>query len=258
MKQPSFLLILAGIMLLSNVSFGQYKYTYKKEQVSGNKATYQFTPEKNDYNSQNAASHAYQSQQLTQKERMRQRVALASNVTDPPIINDPIDVYEDNPALLKATLYVHFGDLNKQSGSFLSIDFMGNPYYDYHKADHIGITQVDYTNDSQCNPCVNSLWPNGINAIPLYVRADNHRTVTYQDFVSKWADAAHTHMDNAYWATLKGGSIELQGLCKNIHKVILVLQFDSGTKTIVWNTPQALNHTKDQTYYFNQDFMPTN
>lgn len=225
MKHLFFSVIVSAAVLLSAISYGQYKYSYKPKAVTSvvHKKTYSNT------NRVNATISADR---------------LSSLVTDPPIINDPIDIYAGNPVLLKASLFVHFGDVN---GSGLAqIELFGSPDYFYHGGDHIRINSIDYSN----------IRANLAREIPLYTNSDNHWTVTYQDFVDKWVDSAHTHRTFDDRARMQGGSISLYqaGLSGTINKLILVLKFASGTETIVWDKPKAFNVHGD--FKFDQNFDP--
>lgn len=229
MKQLFFSTLFTGAMLLSAISYGQHKYTYKPKAVNAV-----------------AAKKAYSN--TTRVNAASSGNLLSSPVTDPPIINDPIDVYAGNPVLLKASIVVHFGTINTSSANTSQIELLGSPDYFYHSADHIRINSLDYS----------TIHSNTAYHIPLYANTDNHWTVTYQDFVDKWVDSAHTQLSPHDRINWQGGMVTLYqtGMSGNINKLTLVLQFANGTKTIVWNNPKAFN-----TYVrfkFNQNFQPMN
>jgi hypothetical protein len=236
MKQLLFSACLSGAMLLSATSYGQHKFSYKPTSTSTVRS-------KNEYSNAtrvNAISSGRLSSPL---------------VTDPPIINDPIDIYTENPVLLKATVIIHFGNINISGTSGTAsrsphLYLNSSPYYLYHNADHVGISNIVY----------NSLFhSNTAYQIPMYANSDNHWTVTYNDFVTKWASTSHTHqLDFDYYKTQQGGSFLFYqlGMSGSINKLILVLQFASGTKTIVWNDPTTFN-TQVQ-FKFDQNFNPMN
>jgi hypothetical protein len=93
----------------------------------------------------------------------------------------------------------------------------------------------------------------------MYVNSDSHWTVTYNDFVTKWAGASHTqHLGFDYYKTQQGGSFLFYqlGISGSINKLIIVLQFASGTKTIVWDDPKTFS-TQIQ-FKFDQNFNPMN
>lgn len=235
MKQLFFSACLSGAMLVSVISYGQHTYIYKQKTASAvnAKRVYSNSTRVNAISSENRPSLL---------------------VTDPPIINDPIDIYAENPTLLKATLIIHFGNINISNTSGTAskdphLYLYASPYYLYHNANHIIISALVHSTFFHSNTAY---------AIPMYANSDNHWTVTYNDFVTKWADASHSHLDFNYYKSEQGGSFSLYqlGMSGSISKLILVLQFASGTKTIVWNDPKTFD-TQIQ-FKFDQNFNPMN
>ena len=235
MEKLFFLAIVSGAILLPTFSYGQQKYIYKPS----------------------AASSLVQKKVYLSKNQVNSAIP-ARVVNDPPIINDPIDIYAGNPVLLKASMTIHFGDINAPSTNSPLIRLLGSPDYFYHNADHILINTVTS----------NSISSNMAYTIPLFSNSDNHWTVTYDDFVTKYVDSAHSHLDYNYWKRFKGGGIGLK-LPGNgsfqVNKMILVLKFSNGTKTIVWDTPiksTSITNTfttfSNLDFKFNQDFEPMN
>lgn len=218
MKKLFFLAIVSGAILLPAFSYSQQKYIYKP-----------------------SAARVYKAQ-------VNSNIRPRLTVSDPPIINDPIDIYADNPALLNASITIHFGDITAPSTNTTRIQLFGNPDYTYHTADHIIINTLMY-----CNISSNMGY-----TIPLFSNSDNHWTVTYNDFLDKWVDGAHTHLDFNNRVNQQGGMIDIYqaGMSGSITKLTLVLKFASGTKTIVWNKPKSFNKFID--FKFDQNFNPMN
>lgn len=254
MKPLFFSTIVSGAMLLSVVSFGQYKYTPRvRQEKKENNRNYQIT------GSNPASNPKHTSDVSVPKDRNRNPIISSQQdhkqntaTKNSSIINDPIDIYAENPVLLKATLRIYFGNLNVPSG-FLAFDLFDDPYYDHHTASYY--IQINHAIDST------KFYPNTTYDIPVYTNSDNHWTVTYADFVTKWVDATHTHSDFNTWKTRHGGKVAIliptSTASGNINKLMLILQFAGGTKTIVWDTPITLSWP--YTYFsFDQNFNVMN
>lgn len=246
MKQLFFTAIVSGAVFLSTFSYAQHKYVYKPNAATSvaKERKYAHTPRVNS--------------------ALSSRLRPAA-VNDPPIINDPINIYASENSmdieLLDATLYVHFAASPTQTQNLISnidYEFTCSPDYFYHDAQHILVSDITTRNTSIA----------GVNEIQLYKKSFNHWSVTYNDFVIKYSDNVHSHRNYNYWERFQGGGIELKlpgNDSVQVNKMILVLKFSKGTKTIVWDTPKnstsATNAFTTFSYLkfkFNQNFEPMN
>jgi hypothetical protein len=259
MKKVFFFSLVSEALLLCSTAQGQYKYTKKSNAVSIEKKTYHYVSQENNSSENKGAALSLPGRKT--KALQKNSPTDGSGTTDPPIINDAIDIYvdnayDDNPILLQASVTIHFGNVN--AGGPVFVEFSGDPYYDFHDASHISINRFNYS----------SITSNAVCNIPLYINSDNHWTVTFQDFVTKWNDSMHTQLDHDSWERLQSGQIGLQLAGNNtfqINKMILVLKFTKGTKTIVWDTPKNSTSITNKIgtfgylyFKFNQNFEPMN
>lgn len=235
MKRRLLFSLLSGTLLLAGNAHGQYKFVRRSDTQPTGKKTFHYLSKENS-TKENRAASGQTVKFPGSKTRSPQRNSSegGSAPSNPPVINDPIDIYTENPALVKATLTVHFGAFNKSPG-VVGFSLYCDPYYDYHTSSYYIVV---------ANLQTSNIHADTVYQISLYDRSDNQRVVTYQDFVTKWGDAAHPDLARAYWANRKGGSVDIQptGTDGTISRLSLVLQFETGTKTIQWNTPRTFSN----------------
>jgi len=186
MKQSFFLAIAPAALLPPVLPQTPYKYIKRNSDASKDNKTYHFVLK--------AIAGAGDREQRAAPGSTGRGTGIPA-MASAKIIDDPIDVYAGDPALINATLTIHFGNFNKSPGQ-VNFSFYSGPYYDYHMSSYyILVSNLRYSN----------IHPESVYRIPLHEKAGTSRAVAYPDFVTKWGHAAHMPLNNSYRAGRQGG-----------------------------------------------------